>query len=299
LAAPVTVHAAGAVAWRSVGSGIEVALVHRPRYDDWSLPKGKLHRGEPVPAGARREVTEETGVDAALGRWLGRSRYRIEEGSGATEKVVDYWVARTGEALVADGGAGDEVDAVRWLAPDAARERLSWDSDRAILDRFEQVPVRTSTVLLVRHGRAGTRESWHGPDDERPLDLTGRAQAEALARMLPAFWLRTERPLVVSAPVARCVETVAWAGDVKTDERLGERTYADYPESTVACVRELAASAVVSVACSQGGVIPAVIETLRREDGLGPAGVRAAKGSAWVLSFADGRLVAADYLDAA
>jgi 8-oxo-dGTP diphosphatase len=290
----VTVHAAGAVAWRDTVGALEVALVHRPRYDDWSLPKGRLDRGEPAPAGARREVTEETGADVALTRWLGRTRYRVEEGSGAAEKVVDYWAARAGDPYGAI--AGDEVDAVRWLAPGAARERLSWDSDRAILDRFERLPAVTSTVLLVRHGRAGTRESWHGPDEERPLDLTGQAQVAALARTLPAFWLRTERPPVVSAPVARCVATVAWAGDVRTDERLGER--AD-PDSTVACLRELATGAAVSIACSQGGVIPAVIETLRREDGLGPAGVRAAKGSAWVLSFADGRLVAADYLDAA
>jgi 8-oxo-dGTP diphosphatase len=293
-----TIQAGGGVAWRAAGSGdVEVAVVHRPRYDDWSLPKGKVHLGEPLTAAARREISEETGVDAALGRWLGRTRYRIEEEHDATEKSVDYWSARTGDVL--PGDAGDEVDAVAWLGLDAARERLSWDADQAVLARFAQAPAPTSTVLLVRHARAGTRESWRGPDDERPLDVAGRAQAEALAAMLPPFWLRSERPLVVSAPVQRCIETIAWAGDVKTDERLGERTFADYPVSTVGCLRELATSARVSIACSQGGVIPAVIETLRREDGFGPAGVRAAKGSAWVLSFADGRLVAADYLDAA
>jgi 8-oxo-dGTP diphosphatase len=293
-----TIHAAGGVAWRPAGSGdVEVAVVHRPRYDDWSLPKGKVHAGEPLTAAARREITEETGVDAALGRWLGRTRYRIEEEHDATEKRVDYWSARTGD--VVPGHVGDEVDDVAWLGLSAARERLSWDADRAVLAKFAQAPAATSTVLLVRHARAGTREAWRGPDDERPLDVAGRAQAEALAAMLPPFWLRSERPLVVSAPVQRCLETVAWAGDVKTDERLGERTFADYPVSTVGCLRELASSARVSIACSQGGVIPAVIETLRREDGFGPAGVRAAKGSAWVLSFADGRLVAADYLDAA
>jgi 8-oxo-dGTP diphosphatase len=139
--------------------------------------------------------------------------------------------------------------------------------------------------------------AWRGPDDERPLDLVGEAQAAALAATLPAFWLASERPVVVSAPVTRCVATVGWAGDVKTDERLGERTFQDYPEAAVASVRELAGHG-VAIACSQGGVIPYVVETLRRADGLGPAGVRASKGSTWVLSFAAGRLVAADYLDA-
>lgn len=288
------IRAAGGVLWRPGEGGVdEVALVHRPRYDDWSLPKGKVHHHEPLPAAARREITEETGYDAALGRWLGVTQYRIEAHEGGAEKRVDFWAARCGP--YAGGVDPAEVDEVGWLPRDAALAQLSWASERAVLERFDGVP--TSTVLLVRHGRAGTRESWRGPDDERPLDLSGRAQAEELAAVLPAFWLRTERPVVVSAPVTRCVETVAWAGDVKTDERLGERTFADYPEAAVAAIRELAADG-VAVACSQGGVIPAIVEALRRADGLAPAGVRAAKGSTWVLSFAQGRLVAADYLDA-
>ncbi len=288
-----TIRAAGSVAWRSGRDGVEVALVHRPRHDDWSLPKGKVHHDEPLPAAARRETVEETGYDVALGRWLGVARYRIEAHEGGAEKRVDYWSARVGDLV--GGVDAAEVDDVQWLPLGVARTRLSWDSDRAVLARFEPMP--TTTVLLVRHARAGTRESWRGPDDDRPLDLAGRAQAEALGATLPAFWLTTEHPLVVAAPVARCVETVAWAGEVKTDERLGERTAVDYPDAAVAAVGELARAG-VAIACSQGQVIPYVIEALRRADGLGPSGVRAAKGSTWVLSFASGRLVATDYLDA-
>lgn len=286
------IHAGGAVAWRTGPDGPEIALVHRPRYRDWSLPKGKANHGEPVVAAARREVVEEVGYDVALGRWLGVAQYRVEEYEGGAEKRVEYWTARVGDEV---GGVDPaEVDDVVWLPLDAARERLSWDADRAVLARFE--PVATNTVLLVRHARAGSRESWRGPDDDRPLDPAGVAQVEWLRTVLPAFWLAGERPYVGSAPVRRCVDTVAWAGDVKTDERLGERTWADYPDAPVAAVRELAASP-VSVVGSQGGVIPYVVEALRRADGLPPAGVRAAKGSAWVLSFASGRLVASDYLD--
>jgi 8-oxo-dGTP diphosphatase len=288
LAEALTIRAAGSVLWRRGADGVEVAVVHRPRYDDWSLPKGKAHPGEPLAVTARRETVEETGWDVALGRWLGVARYRVD----GEEKRVDYWSARAGDMV---GGVDPgEVDEVRWLPETVARQRLSWDHDRTMLDRL--APVPTTTVLLVRHARAGAREAWHGPDDERPLDLAGRAQAAALGSLLPSFWLAAERPVVVSAPVVRCVDTVAWADDVKTDERLGERTFADDPEAAVAAVRELAGHG-VAVACSQGGVIPAVVEALRREDGLSPAGVRAAKGSAWVLSFAGGRLVATDYLD--
>jgi 8-oxo-dGTP pyrophosphatase MutT (NUDIX family)/phosphohistidine phosphatase SixA len=291
LTAAATVRAAGAVLWRPGADGVEIAVVHRPRYDDWSLPKGKLHAGEAAVSGARREVGEETGYDAALQWWVGRTHYRVEDGA---EKTVDYWAARCGSLSSREG---DEVDDLAWLSVADAAARVSWETDREVLARFARRPSATSTVLLVRHARAGAREAWRGPDDERPLDLTGVAQSRFLSGLLPPYWLRTESPLVVSAPVTRCVDTVAWAGEVRTDERLGERTYADYPGSTVGCLRELAEKG-VAIACSQGGVIPGVVEELRRADGLRPAGVRAAKGSVWVLSFADGRLVATDYLDA-
>lgn len=285
-----TIRAAGTVAWRpSEGTGgVEVAVVHRGRYDDWSLPKGKARGEEALPATARRETAEETGYDVALGRWLAASLYRVD----GADKRVDFWAARAGEVVgTPDSG---EVSAVVWLPVPDAKERLTWDADRAVLDLLGPVP--TATVLLVRHARAGSREAWAGPDDERPLDPGGRVQVAALERLLPAFWFAGESPHVVSAPVRRCVDTVAWAGDVKSDERLGERTFRDYPDAGVAAIRELAEQG-VAVACSQGGVIPAIVETLRRQDGLGPLGVRAAKGSAWVLSFAAGRLVATDYLD--
>lgn len=282
------IRAAGAVLWRPGEGGAEVAVVRRGRYDDWTLPKGKAEPDESLAATARREVVEETGWDAALGRWLGRTHYRVH----GDEKRVEWWAARAGAEV--GGVSPDEVDEVAWLPVDEARERLSWDTDRGILARF--APLRTSTVLLVRHARAGAREAWTGPDADRPLDLTGIAQAAELAASLPAFWLRDEVPYVVAAPVTRCVETVAWAGPVKEEPALGEDAFED-GASSVAYVRSLAGHG-VTVACSQGGVIPYIVETLRREDGFAPVGVRASKGSTWVLSFADGRLVAADYLDA-
>ncbi|MEW2069060.1 NUDIX hydrolase [Streptomyces sp. NPDC007346] len=128
-----TVLAAGCVLWRRTpdGGGVEVCLVHRPRYDDWSFPKGKLKRGEGPLAAAVREVLEETGHHCAPGGRLPTARYLVD----GRPKEVAYWAAEaTGGAFEAN----DEVDRLLWLSPGAARTRLTQPRDReqltALLD---------------------------------------------------------------------------------------------------------------------------------------------------------------------
>lgn len=119
-----TVLAAGCVLWRRApdGNGVEVCLVHRPRYDDWSFPKGKLKRGEEPRAAAVREVLEETGHHCAPGDRLPTSRYAVD----GRPKEVAYWAA---EATGGSFTANDEVDRILWLAPEAARVRLTQPRD--------------------------------------------------------------------------------------------------------------------------------------------------------------------------
>ncbi|MFJ5098513.1 MULTISPECIES: NUDIX hydrolase [unclassified Streptomyces] len=121
--------AAGCALWRRAphGHGIEVALVHRPKWDDWSLPKGKLKRGEPAEAGALREVLEETGYRCALGAPLSDARYTDAEGR---PKRVWYWAA---EATDGEFAPNREVDALLWLPPAEASARLSYDRDRSLI----------------------------------------------------------------------------------------------------------------------------------------------------------------------
>lgn len=127
------VRAAGAVLWRRrADAEVEVAVIHRPRYDDWSLPKGKLDPGETALEAALREVFEETGQAARPGASLGEVRYVQRRGGRPREKVVSYWVM---EALGGEHVPGDEVDALRWLPPAAAAELLSYPHDRALLAR--------------------------------------------------------------------------------------------------------------------------------------------------------------------
>ncbi|WP_055601778.1 NUDIX hydrolase [Streptomyces aureus] len=123
------VRAAGCVLWRPAlsGHGIEIALVHRPKYDDWSHPKGKRKRDESAEACALREVLEETGQDCALGLRLPTARYTVD----GRPKEVEYWAAR---ALGGTFTPSREVDRVVWLPPAAARLRLTQPRDRDLLN---------------------------------------------------------------------------------------------------------------------------------------------------------------------
>ena len=125
------VRAAGGVVLRDGTAGPEVLLVHRPAYDDWSLPKGKAHRGEPDEGAALREVEEETGLQCELGRELPSTSYRDARGRA---KVVRYW---TMSAVNGRAGPRAEVDDIAWLPVEEAKELLTWERDRAVLDAIE------------------------------------------------------------------------------------------------------------------------------------------------------------------
>ncbi|ASR34671.1 NUDIX hydrolase [Prauserella marina] len=298
------IRAAGAVLWRRnpATEKLEVAVVHRNRYDDWSLPKGKLDQGETAPVAAVRELAEETGFDAVLGRFLTRVEYSV----GEAAKTVDYFSARALGGLFA---ANEEVDELRWCSPELAVPMVGYDGDRAVLRQFMALPADLTTVLLVRHAKAGKRESWAGADDLRPLSEAGRRQAAALRVLLGTFG--PDR--VFAAPKLRCVQTVLGVADdldrtVTTEPVFAEESFSSAPSATVARLLRIAAEGGTPVVCSQGGVIPALVRTLAERGGVGgvalPTGgtgsLASKKGSLWLLSFAaDGdtpSLVAASYL---
>jgi 8-oxo-dGTP pyrophosphatase MutT (NUDIX family) len=130
-----TVWAAGGVVWRTVpegedGADLEVLVIHRPRYDDWTLPKGKVEAGDAdLAATARREVWEETGLRCCLGADLGEVGYTAK----GRPKVVHYWSMQAEEGSFA---ANHEVDQAEWMTPEAARGRLVYAHDVEVVDRF-------------------------------------------------------------------------------------------------------------------------------------------------------------------
>ncbi|ORL80339.1 bifunctional NUDIX hydrolase/histidine phosphatase family protein [Prescottella equi] len=290
------IFAAGAVLWRKSPNNpyeIEIALIHRPKYDDWSFPKGKLDPGETSISAAVREIHEETGITAQLGRHLSGVTYPIP--GHRKLKRVEYWAA---EAAGGEFTPNDEVDEMRWLPPDDVPDQLSYPMDRTILRRFVQIPPDTTTVLLVRHAKAGSRKKYEGDDDTRPLDEKGRVQAEALVGQLRAFGASE----VSSADRTRCVQTVeplaaSLEVPIHIEPLLSEEQYAADPASARARARKIAARGGVQAICSQGGVIPDLLEWWAKRDGIALPPARNRKASTWVLSLSGGRLVAADHID--
>ena len=299
------VRAAGAVLWRPGDSGPEVAVVHRPHHDDWSLPKGKLDPGELAADAAAREIREETGFSCALTRFLTDVRYRVPDRSGGTApKRVTYFAARVADGAFVPNG---EVDVLRWVSPAQARETLSYGQDGAVLDAFEGLPTDVCTVLLVRHAEAGTRGGFPGDDALRPLSTTGAEQAAALHRVLPLFGPAR----VHSAPRTRCEQTVSavaedLGAEVHREPLLSEEGYREQPEAGVRRFLRIAGESGVAVVCSQGGVIPDLVARLAHASGFPLRAAPSDKGSVWTLTFRsspstdDGvsslELVAADYL---
>jgi 8-oxo-(d)GTP phosphatase len=286
-----TVLAAGGVLWRPDDDGpAQVAVIHRPRYDDWSLPKGKVDPGETEPVTAVREVHEETGYRTHLGRRLASISYPVEQGV----KKVRYWAAR---ALGGDFAPNAEVDELVWLPVPDALGRLGYPHDRKVLRRFAALPADTKTVLVVRHGTAGSKKRYKGEDSKRPLDRNGRAQAESLVGQLLAFGATD----LYAAERTRCHQTLEPLAEelgvtIASESALTEKCYAEDKKAARRRVLEIAAAARTPVMCSQGEVIPDLIEWWCERDGVKPDKSRNRKGSTWVLSLVDDRLVAADHI---
>ncbi len=204
-AGPGSIVAAGAVVWRVGQDGLEVLLVHRPRYEDWSWPKGKLEPGESLPAAAVREVQEETGLRVALGRPLPSAHYRFSE---MTEKSVHYWAAAGPPGPPPPPPRPAEVDRLRWASAAEADQLLTRRADRAQLTAVqaahEMGTLVTFPLGVLRHGHARPKSAWGREDQERPLVEVGRAQATLLVGTLEAFAMRR----VLSSPWRRCVQTL-------------------------------------------------------------------------------------------
>ena len=246
--------AAGAVVVRKGA----VLLVHRPKYDDWSFPKGKQDPGEDEVVTAVREVAEETGVEVRLGMPLPSTAYMQLDGR---TKLVHYWrAAVVGDHDVTTYRANDEIDDVAWVPLDEAAGLLSYERDREVLAALE-TSRRTTPLALLRHAKALSRKKWDGADPERPLTDEGQAQAKSLTTLLAAYGITR----VVTSSSTRCVQTV----QPYVDEHVltASQTVALSEEhvdagAAHALVDDLLADTEPTVLCSHRPVLPLLLERL-------------------------------------
>lgn len=288
------IRAAGAVLWRDGPAGQEIALIHRPRYDDWTLPKGKLKNGEHVLAAAVREVHEETGVRPILGRRMAPQNY-LKEGR---PKQVEWWSARPDGEL--EFVPNDEVDRLEWVPVDAAAARLTWERDQPVLRDFATGPAGTVPLILLRHASAGSKQEWPHGDELRPLDDTGLSTAATLADLLGSFG----RARVVTSATARCVETVLpyvrrTGADVRVEEaftvRPGARPTSDR-ERARDVLMDLLDDGVPTIVCTHGELVGELADAAcKRLEAATPEQPSLRKGAFWALHMAAGTLAAFEH----
>ena len=246
--------AAGAVVIRKDA----VLLVHRPRYGDWSFPKGKLDRGELAPVAGVREVLEETGVRIRLGTPLRPQRYP----NGGRMKTVSYWHGRVvGDPSVDGYVANDEIDQVEWVPLRKAKRRLSYTFDQATLAEALETEWRTRALVVVRHAHARARKSWRKDDRLRPLLAEGKRDAAKLVPLLSAYG---PTRLVTSSSV-RCAQTLvpyAEASGWPLEETDGLSQEDATAESVLEIVEDLLHGKECAAICTHRPVLPTVLDAL-------------------------------------
>ena len=289
------IQAAGAVLWRySESKKIEIALVHRPRYDDWSLPKGKVEEKESHIACAYREVSEETGFKAVFGPEIGTATYKVPEG----KKVVRYWSAQAiGDA---EGSVdANEIDEILWLEVKEAKKKLTLDDDREIVNFFIEFGVGTTPLVLLRHAKALKRTDWDGEDSDRPLDNLGQLQAK---RLLPQFYPYNISE-IHSSDAYRCMQTVEDLSRVLelsciVGLDLSEDVFSKDKEAALDYVSSLMNKNKNVLICSHNPILPKVLKKLVGKKYFKELDSKLEPAEAWVIHHRDGEVVSVDWVEA-
>ena len=271
------IRAAGVVLWREeTPKEVEVLLVHRPRYDDWTFPKGKVELGENAAVAAYRELREETGYEGALGGYVCQVEYIADD----LPKKVDYWMARAknpDHAFVVN----EEVDEIVWVSLKEAKKVLTHENDRDVLAKFKEQERHTSTLILLRHGKAIKRSEWSDYDIDRPLAQLGLSQAQAMPRHLKPYALDG----IYSSDALRCYATVeplaaALNVPVTISTDLNEENFEKNPKRAIEFVERLLLFPGNHVVSGHNPILPKILTKLAgglfKDRELEP-------GDAWVI----------------
>lgn len=286
-----SIWAAGSVVADVDGTEPRFLIVHRPEYEDWSLPKGKLNKGETFLEAAIRETREETGFLGKKARSIGTVGYLTKAGN---PKVVRWWLTtpKTGKFK-----KNSEVDQIKWATFDEAIEILQYSNDKTVLDRANDLVLERSAgwVHLVRHASAGVRDRTDPDDEGRGIDDLGKRQRRAIRDTLLGYPITR----IGSSQFNRCVQTVQEISDtigIPVEREMGLADGA-HPHRLVALIYELQQEA--AVLCSHGDLIGGLVGRLFAEGVPMDGPMEWEKGSMWHLRTVEGRVVSGSYVPAA
>lgn len=284
------IRAAGAIIWRENSPlDVEVLVIHRPQYDDWSFPKGKVDENESSIGAAYREVKEETGVDAIFGQYLGTTSYKVED----HKKKVKYWMAKAGNKSV-PFTPNAEVDKIEWVDIKTARHFLTHDEDRELLEEFVARERYSETLILLRHAKAIKRSEWTDYDLDRPLSNDGLEQSQLLVKQLEPFNVQA----IYSSDATRCFSTAEpfaqkMGLNVNLSQSLNEDSFDKSSKTALEYVRQLMKFEGNQLVVGHNPIIPYILTKIARveysSDDLSPA-------DAWIVHHRGDKVLAVEFL---
>jgi 8-oxo-dGTP diphosphatase len=286
------IRAAGAVVWRRNDEDqIEILLVHRPRYGDWSLPKGKAEASETQIACAFREVMEETGSEVRFGQFLAQVTY---ENDGET-KLVDYWAAK--HLVQISQPNVKEIDLLEWARLDDLERFQLRQSDHEVIMNFAQRDPDSSVLILLRHAQALSRSSWSSDDGDRPLSQEGVLQSRRLISNLTPFEIRE----IHTSSAVRCYDTInplarALGIEYFFSDDISEYCFSLDHEKTYKYFEKLLQNDYSTVVCSHNPILPKVLSRFFKRSGFDLDIAELQPSDSWVIHHIDREVVAVDYL---
>ena len=287
------IQAAGAIVWRNNKDKTEVAIIHRPKYDDWSFPKGKLEIGESLITCAHREVLEETNIQTEFGPFLGDIEYLTPDG----KKQVSFWAAKA--LSDNDFKPNSEVDELKWIEVKKVKDLLTLETDKKILAQFVKLEFDTKPFVLLRHAKAVTRDEWQGDDDDRPLDALGQNQANKLLAIYQVYNLEQ----IHTSDAVRCFDTVtpiSKGSGIKLEVtgKLSESTYKKDKEKAFDYAKDLIKEDARILLCSHNPILPKMLNKLTKKSDVDADEGKLSPADAWVIHRNGKEIIQIDRIDA-
>ena len=289
------IRAAGVILWRERKPfELEIALVHRAKFDDWTFPKGKIEEGESAIQAAYREVIEETGIKPVFGPFIGHAEYEVE----GDKKKVQYWMAKAPDED-SEFSPNEEIDRLEWVNMKQARHFLTYDVDREVLKFFRDSERHGNVMVLLRHAKAVKRSDWNGDDSDRPLITEGQVMAKKLVSHLEMYGINE----IHTSDAYRCMSTVEpfheKFGTIKVvTDQLSEYAFQKDDMLAVSYIKQLAKFGGNYLICSHNPILPLMVDQIVKYPEDFDLDNELHPGDAWIVHHRGGKVFAVNFLKA-